>query len=1277
LNAIYPSGPDTVPANLTAPSSAYKRHAWLAMGGLLLFVLSYFGLLFWFLWTAYRVFKGVGSGNSDDGFLAILVGCAAIFLAIFMAKALVFVKRADASEDYEIKPADQPELFRFLHRLADEAGAPRPHRVYISPRVNAAVFYDLSVFNLVFPSKKNLEIGLGLVNVLSLGELKAVLAHEFGHFAQRTMAVGRWVYIAHQIASHIITKRDALDEFLIGISNVDIRFAWIGWILRLVVWAIRSLVELIFRVVVIAQRALSREMEYQADLVAVSLTGSDALVNALHRLGAADDAWDRALSFAVNELNQERGVLDVFALQTRIIEQLGKVYNDQNYGQAAKVPDVKPQDHRVFRVELAQPPKMWATHPANADRENNAKRNYIVADIDQRSALLLFDNVDQLKQEITRKIFTGTLPPAVPMADTLERLDKDFSRSFLDRRYRGVYLGRSVVRHAKQIDDLYETTPGKHDVIDGLNLLYPEGLSVQLDQLRDLQSEHATLLALQAGHLTTAGGVVRWRGEEIARRDLPKVIATLDTEIKPIYEAVLRHDRECRSAHMLAARSLGQGWPEYLRSQLQLLHYADHAEADLRDSQRLLGETVAVVMADRRVSADELRRLLAACNQLGGLLFEAHALADKVQLDERIQQILGVKNLRELLGDRFTLPAANDKNINEWMRAIDSWVNAAANAFSRLRSASLENLLRTEAEIDAACRNKTAIDSAPAVSTMAGTYPVLAPGMERQLLTKLSWWDRFQMAEGVFPTIARFAAAGSILGAVLLMGSSVGETKLSMYNGLARVVNVEIDGSPYQLSPNSSATITMPISLTHEIIAKTQNGELIESFSAESETGASHYIYNVAAAAPLVQWTIVYGDGAGPPETHLGASRWSSISADYVFEEPPESIRSKTKNESRSVVSSLTVAPVAYMVDAVKDQKARQELISVHARWDEQDSAGIEEWLYFAGKQPGFEEILRERLKRNPKEMVALRAEQNAAEGDARKRVCDRHEATAASASQDPDWRYLAIRCMPDGTTEQTKTKNDAFIAAQKLWPNHSWLSYAAGYSYSSKRDWEPATTSFQYAAAHLPNLTDRLMLELARIAREKNTGTSMNLEQYSRQSKALQFELNIENGIGLEGNPNSAYNLMAKGELDQALQVSEPVPEMNFRMKRFVGASDTASKEQVGNSINLPVTQGIDQNTVWIAIALASREGKPVDELVQWARDNDVGSTEALLRFMEAVRTGQTQQAAEAALGEVDTFGRGSAYSMATIMMGQNCPAGWRQSAKNLLFATERPYFR
>ena len=191
---VYPAGPRVVPPDLTRPTSAYRTHAWLAMGGLLLFVLLYLALASWFTWTSYRLFASLAHGA--DPLWTFVAGVCSAFLAVFMWKALVIVKHRHAIEHIEDTASEQQSLVAFINRLADEAGAPRAHRVFLSPRVNAAVFYDLSVLNLLFPSRKNLEIGLGLVNALSLGEMKAVLAHEFGHFGQRSMAVGRWVYIA-------------------------------------------------------------------------------------------------------------------------------------------------------------------------------------------------------------------------------------------------------------------------------------------------------------------------------------------------------------------------------------------------------------------------------------------------------------------------------------------------------------------------------------------------------------------------------------------------------------------------------------------------------------------------------------------------------------------------------------------------------------------------------------------------------------------------------------------------------------------------------------------------------------------------------------------------------------------------------------------------------------------------------------------------------------------------------------------------------------------------
>ncbi|MGX8249526.1 hypothetical protein, partial [Escherichia coli] len=73
--------------------------------------------------------------GSEDLIVHVLVGGCSAFLCVFMLKALLFMERGGAPNHVELHPEEQPQLFAFLYRLADEAGAPRPHRVYLSARV--------------------------------------------------------------------------------------------------------------------------------------------------------------------------------------------------------------------------------------------------------------------------------------------------------------------------------------------------------------------------------------------------------------------------------------------------------------------------------------------------------------------------------------------------------------------------------------------------------------------------------------------------------------------------------------------------------------------------------------------------------------------------------------------------------------------------------------------------------------------------------------------------------------------------------------------------------------------------------------------------------------------------------------------------------------------------------------------------------------------------------------------------------------------------------------
>ena len=400
MQSLYSKGPTKIPTGFTNPTKSFTKHVWFAIIGLILFIGLYILLTVWFGKLAYNLFT-----SPEGNFWDILLGIGFAFLSLFMLKSLFFLnKREDNPLHKFLTQKEEPVLFDYLYKLADEAGAPRPHKVFLTDRVNASVSYDISLINLLFPSKKNLEIGLGAINVLSLGELKAVLAHEFGHFAQRSMLLGRYVYVAQQIAARIVGKRDVFDSLLAGLSSFDIRIAWIGWILSILVWAIRSLVETCFSIVMMAERALSREMEFQADLVAVSLTGSDALIHALYKLQIADEAYDNAINITNSELASQKAVADLYVLQSNYIDKMRQILDDSAYGLSPEVPSFNAASHRIFTSRKYNPPKMWATHPADNDRENNAKKKYIKADIDNRSSWDLFSNPTQLREEMTASL---------------------------------------------------------------------------------------------------------------------------------------------------------------------------------------------------------------------------------------------------------------------------------------------------------------------------------------------------------------------------------------------------------------------------------------------------------------------------------------------------------------------------------------------------------------------------------------------------------------------------------------------------------------------------------------------------------------------------------------------------------------------------------------------------------------------------------------------------------------------------------------------------------
>ena len=1268
----------------------YRRQAWLAVAALAVFMLLYAGLAGWFVRTAWRLSFG-GSGDGGGRLFGFVTAVCAAFIAAFMIKGVFFIRRGKPEGLTELREPDQPRLFNFLHKLADEAGAPRPHKVYVSARVNAAVFYDLSLLNLLLPSKKNLEIGLSLVNALTLGELRAVLAHEFGHFAQRSMAVGRWVYIAHQITSQLVARRDKLDDFVASLSRSDFRIAWIGWVLQTIVWAIRSLIDLAFRGVLVMERALSREMELQADLVAVSLTGSDALVHALSKLRAADDSFDRAVGFAQGEQARGTPVADLFEVQGHLIKRMAAILDDPLYGRVPLVPLADPAQHRVFKAELTQPPRMWQSHPLNHEREANAKKRYVAAPLDDRPAWVLFDDAPALRERVTRELLAPGEVVAAPLADSLARLDLRFDRISLHRRYHGLYFGRAVTRSAESVEEMIGAGPAS---VGDLPDLYPKSLAATVEQMRRAERELDQLRALEAGVVEASGGAIRYRGQDVPRRALPQLIERVLSERDAARAALDEHGRLARRAHLAAARAAdtaahgsadasAASHEQSLRGLLAAVHYAEHGEAVARDQQGAVAVSYRMVTAGGKITHDRLVPLIVECNRLHETLTRLHHERSQVSLPPAVLARLEAASWSEALG-AFELPMADSNNLQDWLRVIDGWVDKTANGLAALRNAALDELLLAEHALAAHVREGAPVPPAPPACVLPAGYRRLLLKHEQSRKVTLTWWQRFLRASGRGPAFVRLVVAGGIVGTVLAVGANIGSAQLVIYDALAIPVRVQVGDHRYDVSPGSPMRLDVEAESTLPITTTTLDGRLVERFDARVEGAFGTQVYNVAGASPLVRWTATYGPATPEAPQTLGAPRLVAVSVDHVFEEPPRSVSTKHgEGAVRRVLHGFAgSSPEEMLIPLRADVPAMRRLALAHARWDPDSNGDVEWWLSAAAGESEAKAIVEQRLRETPDDVSLRRMEQSLSPtGPAHEAICDVDRARAAARPDDADRAYVALRCDLDGPA-----RDAAAVAAHKRWPDNAWLAYGAAWSDAENDRWQDAIADFEQARRGLPRLAEETQAMALRILRYTDASAASQ-RALSTQSQRLSIwtAADDENWrpSGGDGAVVTAYAALARGDFSAAAgEGLEPFDAA--RLERFQGASDGASPELVRRALALPLDAGMETDSFWATTGLALRQHQ------------DTAALHALLADPTRVRTASSQSHLQrmwdlvvatarpgaraitaADLHGLDPEERGHVYAALAVAAGAQAPPAYRLNANRLLFAFERPYFR
>ncbi|MEO7992236.1 MAG: M48 family metallopeptidase [Chryseolinea sp.] len=554
----YPARPQNIDERVVQPSSAFKQEVTKVLGSIFLFIGLYVILMTGAIALSLLCgYGGIMLIGAWPGFATLMIGIGLIGLGgmviFFLLKFLFKSNTTDRSHLIEIKKKDQPELFNFVRTLTKETQAPFPKRIYLSADVNACVFYDSSFWSMFFPVRKNLQIGLGLVNTVNLSEFKAILAHEFGHFSQRSMKLGSYVYNVNQVIYNLLYDNDDYAKTLESWGNIHGYFAFFAMLTSGIVQGIQGILKEVYTVINKNYMSLSRQMEFHADAVAAYVSGSDHLVTSLRRLEVADACYNKLFGHYNDWYKQNLKPDNLYPQHVEIMKHFAE---DHGLALQHGLPQVTAKSFAHVNKTRVVIKNQWASHPSTDDREAHLNKLNIFTETVHDSAWVLFQQAEALQQKVTDKIYStvtfNKAPDKLDITSFRERYFAEASRYSLNKRYKNFFNARNIAAFdisEIENDILNCTTNTLEEILTeyALGLTYTiEGLKTDIHTLETVE-QHAL-------RITT----FEFDGKKYKSSEVKPLITSLKNELKEAEASLNKTDKQLIAFFIHKASKHGQ-----------------------------------------------------------------------------------------------------------------------------------------------------------------------------------------------------------------------------------------------------------------------------------------------------------------------------------------------------------------------------------------------------------------------------------------------------------------------------------------------------------------------------------------------------------------------------------------------------------------------------------------------------------------------------------------------------------------------------------------------
>lgn len=593
---------------LIALSPEFKKMTTRAVLAIGLFVVLYLLLVgFAVGLTVFSLYAGIGIIAFHPNKFTLLIGGGIILMSslilIFFLKFIFSRKEEGGLRGIQITAEDEPALFALIEEVVSEVGTKLPKKVFLVPDVNASVFYDSNFWSLFLPIRKNLNIGLGLINTVSVAEFKSLLAHEFGHFSQRSMTVGSYMYYVNRLIYNLLYENTSYENLAAKIQEYVGIFSWFVYgALKVVVW-VQVLLQKIHKLIHLHYYALSREMEFHADAVAAHVAGADSAVSLLLRTHLADYAYNQVLGYYNERIPNHVKTENIYPQQYFV---MNYVAAESDIPVKDGLPRATQEDSSRYNKSKLMLNNQWASHPSIEDRIRAIRALAVAEPMPKPArATTLFQQLKLWEKEITARLFDQVdYKDSHPTWTAFETFCDDFVSAYTENDFPKVFNGYYNAYSAPPID-LAEAAllpvPASEAV------LFSAEMVAKVYTLNATREDQTTMRHIQVENTDIPS--FEYDGERYTPDDSEILIQRMEGEIKTLVSELHENDK----AIYRYCLSLEEAYPSTSNDSLNA-RYTAYLEADAAYDK--LSEVINVMHKLTRfmyetTPADEIKKQLA------------------------------------------------------------------------------------------------------------------------------------------------------------------------------------------------------------------------------------------------------------------------------------------------------------------------------------------------------------------------------------------------------------------------------------------------------------------------------------------------------------------------------------------------------------------------------------------------------------------------------------------------------------------------------------------